>query len=127
LICVDTSALISILRGEQTAEDCIARLKNEADIFVSAGTLAEAWIVAGARNVSAELGQLLEALAPTIEPVDEATAGQIGEAYVNWGKGARTAGLNVGDCFAYVLAKSKACPLLFVGDDFSRTDIEPAL
>jgi ribonuclease VapC len=34
--------------------------------------------------------------------------------------------LNWGDCFSYALARQRACPLLFVGNDFSRTDIVAA-
>jgi ribonuclease VapC len=48
-------------------------------------------------------------------------------AYRQWGRKNHPANLNVGDCFAYTLAKSPNCPLLFVGDDFSRTDITRAL
>jgi hypothetical protein len=40
--------------------------------------------------------------------------------------GVHPAGLNICDCFAYALAKELDCPLLFVGDDFSRTDVVPA-
>ncbi len=48
------------------------------------------------------------------------------EAYRDFGKGRHKAGLNFGDCFAYALAKVTGEPLLFKGDDFRRTDIEPA-
>ena len=53
-------------------------------------------------------------------------ARQAGAAYRQWGKGFHPAGLNFGDCFAYALAKEQNCPLLFIGNDFSRTDIKPA-
>ena len=49
-------------------------------------------------------------------------------AFVAYGKGSgHPAGLNFGDVFAYALAKRRNLPLLFKGDDFSRTDIVPAL
>lgn len=51
----------------------------------------------------------------------------IGKAYRQWGKGFHPAGLNFGDCFAYALAKERDLPLLFVGNDFARTDIRPAI
>ncbi|MEK1944077.1 MAG: type II toxin-antitoxin system VapC family toxin, partial [Ensifer adhaerens] len=47
-------------------------------------------------------------------------------AWRNFGKGRHPASLNFGDCFSYALAKSRNEPLLFNGDDFSRTDIEAA-
>jgi ribonuclease VapC len=51
---------------------------------------------------------------------------KIAHAYAAWRKGVHRAGLNFGDCFSYVVARDHQCPLLFVGDDFSRTDL-PAI
>jgi ribonuclease VapC len=49
------------------------------------------------------------------------------EAYRRYGKGTgHRAGLNFGDCFSYAFAKRLGVPLLFKGDDFSKTDIEAA-
>jgi ribonuclease VapC len=48
------------------------------------------------------------------------------EAYFQYGRGYHPAGLNLADCFAYALAKTMNEPLLFKGDDFSKTDIVPA-
>jgi ribonuclease VapC len=49
------------------------------------------------------------------------------EAYQRYGKGNHPAHLNLGDCFAYALAKARREPLLFKGEDFTKTDIDPAL
>lgn len=49
------------------------------------------------------------------------------DAYMRWGKGIHRAGLNMGDCFAYALAKALDAPLLYKGNDFSQTDIRSAL
>ena len=49
------------------------------------------------------------------------------EAYRDYGKGRHRAGLNFGDCFAYALAKDKGEPLLFKGNDFRKTDVDPAI
>ena len=57
------------------------------------------------------------------------TTEQVKAARVAWrrfGKGNHPARLNLGDCFAYALARTAGEPLLFKGDDFSRTDIEAA-
>lgn len=58
-----------------------------------------------------------------VVPATEVTAQFCADAHQRWGKGIHRAGLNFGDCFAYALAKSRDCPLLFIGNDFSRTDI----
>jgi ribonuclease VapC len=62
-----------------------------------------------------------------VEPATAATARRVAAIYLRWGKGYHPARLNFADCFAYDVAKQHACPLLFVGDDFSRTDIQAAL
>ena len=62
-----------------------------------------------------------------MEPVTLLQAQLAREAYRDFGKGRHRAGLNFGDCFAYALAKEKGETLLFKGNDFSHTDIEPAL
>jgi ribonuclease VapC len=51
----------------------------------------------------------------------------VADAYARWGKGVDPAGLNFGDCFAYALASETASPLLYVGNDFAATDLQPAI
>ena len=48
-------------------------------------------------------------------------------AFSRYGKGRHASGLNFGDCFSYALAERLKVPLLFVGNDFRRTDLEAAL
>jgi ribonuclease VapC len=62
-----------------------------------------------------------------IAPVTAASAKRVADAYSTWGKGVHPASLNFGDCFAYALAKDRNCRLLFVGEDFARTDVERVL
>lgn len=126
MIALDTSALIEVVLGGERAEHC-ANLLADGDFVISAGTLAEALIVAGQRDLLVELQRLLASLDLTVDDVTAETADRVAAAYRRWGKGVHPAGLNYGDCFAYALAKAKACPLLFVGRDFSRTDITSAL
>ncbi|HEX5279359.1 MAG TPA: type II toxin-antitoxin system VapC family toxin [Micropepsaceae bacterium] len=127
MIVVDTSALMTIVLDEADAAPCIAVLEREHEVLVSAGTVAEAMIVAAARKVAAEMQAVISSLGFEVVPVTAASAARIAQAYVQWGRGMNSAGLNFGDCFAYELAKEHDCPLLFVGDDFSRTDIKRAL
>jgi len=127
VIVVDTSALMAIVLGEKAGDACIDVLAREAEILISAGTLAEALIVAARRQVGDELAALVAALGAEVVPVTAASARRIAQAYGRWGKGVLPDGLNFGDCFAYEAASEHSCPLLFVGDDFSRTDIASAL
>jgi ribonuclease VapC len=124
---VDTSALVAIVLREPQGALCIKILETETDAVVSAGTMAEALIVAGRRRVADEMRNLLEGLTVEIVDVTPASALRVAQAYDQWGRGVHPAGLNFGDCFAYALAKERSCPLLFIGDDFSKTDIESAL
>ncbi len=59
--------------------------------------------------------------------VTKASAVGAAEAHRRWGRGRHPAGLNYGDCFTYELAARMNCPLLYVGDDFSKTDLASAL
>ena len=127
MIVIDTSAIIAVLLDESDRRICQAALVNDEERYLSAGTLTEMAIVAQGRDVFGEFLQLLKWIRPVVDPVDEAAALRIGEIYSRFGKGFHPAGLNYGDCFAYELAQRKGCPLLFVGDDFSQTDIERVL
>ena len=55
------------------------------------------------------------------------TARRIADIYGRWGRGVHSAGLYWGDCFSYDVAMQFGCPLLFVGEDFSKTDVLSAL
>jgi ribonuclease VapC len=127
MIAVDTSALMAIALNEEQADACIAALEAEDNILISAGTVAEALIVAARRNVGEEVASLIDGLGFDIVAVTPASARRIAIAYAQWGKGMNPAALNFGDCFSYAVAKENSCGLLFVGDDFSRTDIARVL
>jgi ribonuclease VapC len=127
MIAVDTSALMAIVLGEPQAEVCIRALAGETEVVISAGTVAEALIVAARRNVAEEMTRLIDGLGFEIVSVTSASARRIAMAYARWGRGAHPEGLNFGDCFSYEVAKEHACPLLYVGDDFTKTDLEGVL
>lgn len=127
MIAVDTSALMAIVLDEPDADICIATLESTDDVLISAGTVAEALIVSARRNVGDEMARMIEGLGLTIVPLTAASARRIAEAYGQWGKGIHAAGLNLGDCFAYEVAKEHDCPLLYIGVDFSKTDVKGAL
>jgi ribonuclease VapC len=124
MIAVDTSALMAIVLNEPEADACIAALEAEGRLLISAGTVAEALIVAARRNVVDQLARLIDGLGFEVVVVTLASARRIAQAYEQWGKGMHPAALNLGDCFAYAMAKEQGCRLLYVGDDFLKTDIE---
>jgi ribonuclease VapC len=127
VIVVDTSALMAIVLDEDHAEACMAAIAKADRLLISAGTAAEALIVAARRNVGEEVGALIFGLGFEIVSVTAASARRIADAYGRWGKGIHPASLNYGDCFAYEVAIEHNCPLLYVGGDFGQTDVRPAL
>lgn len=127
MMVVDTSALMAIVLDEPQAEACMTALEADDELLISAGTVAEALIVSGHRNIGEEMTELIAGLGFEVVAGTLASARQLSQAYARWGKSVHPAALNFGDCFAYALAKENSCPLLFVGDDFSRTDIQSAL
>ena len=118
MIAVDTSALMAIVLDEPEAGACVAALAGDDDLMV-----AEALIVAARRNVGDDMARLIDGLGFEIVNVTAASARRVAQIYDLWGKGSHPAGLNFGDCFSYDVAKQHGCRLLYVGDDFSRTDI----
>jgi ribonuclease VapC len=127
MIAIDTSALMAIVLNETEADACAGALEAEDRLLISAGTVAEALIVAARRNVSEEMAQLVDGLGLEIVSVTPASARRIAEVYEKWGKGIHPASLNFGDCFAYEVAKEYECRLLYVGEDFTQTDVEGVL
>lgn len=128
---VDTSALVAILRGEPNADRYVDALISSSRPRMSAASLVEASVVVDANRdpvLSRRLDELLDAAGVHIEPLTEDHARIARQAYRDFGKGSgHPAGLNLGDCFSYALAAASGEPLLFKGDDFSHTDLSPAL
>ena len=127
MIAVDTSALMAVILGEADSDACMAILETEPAVLISAGTVAEALIVAAKRSVADEMMKLIDGLGFEVVNVTAASARRIAAAYARWGKGMHPAGLNFGDCVAYEVAKANDCRLLYVGDDFAKTDVESVL
>ncbi len=128
---VDTSALAAIVLGEPDAELILSTMRRFAgDLDVSVATLVETRIVIeakqGAQAVE-DLQALVAGLQVRVVPFDEVHARAAHAAWRRFGKGRHPAGLNLGDCFAYALAKTTGSPLLYKGHDFAQTDIAGAL
>lgn len=124
---VDTSAILAILQNEPQRRAFSEAIEAAEVRSISAACFVESSLVLesrfGADGVR-DLDLLLVKAAITIEPVDVDQAHLARQAFRRFGKGRHPAALNFGDCFAYALARSRAEPLLFKGEDFSLTDIE---
>ena len=127
MIVVDTSALIAVVKNESLALACQEVLARQTRILVNAATLTETLIVARGKNCLPGLTLLVNELPLVVIEVDEIRAERAAIAYAHWGKGFHKASLNFGDCFSYATAKEFDCPLLYVGEDFARTDIKSAI
>ena len=127
MIAIDTSALMAICQNEKTARKCRVAIEQSDDILIAAPNLTEALVVAYGRQIGGEMGQLIADLDMTVVPFTENLAYAAHRAYHRWGKGYHPAKLNLADSFAYALATERGCPLLYVGDDFARTDVISAL
>ena len=127
---VDASALIAIHRAEPEAPACSRAIERAVHRRISAANFLEAAVVVdGSRDpiASRRLDDLLKEAQCTVEPVTEAQARIAREAYRDFGKGSgHPARLNFGDCFAYALARDTGEPVLYVGEDFTHTDIASA-
>ena len=126
---LDSSALLSLVLGEDDATSFAERLSEPGRKVVSAATLFEAAVAAerrGGLEARDRLDRLITRIGPEIVPFDEAHLGWARDAFRRFGKGRHPAALNLGDCMAYATARHAALPLLFKGDDFARTDIERA-
>jgi ribonuclease VapC len=128
-VTLDTSALIAVLFAEPGYLDLVDRILDADHVRVGAPTLVETNLVlAGRRRAPAagEVEGLVKELAITIVPFGEAEWRVAIDAFQKFGRGRHAAALNFGDCLAYASASAAGDTLLFVGDDFSRTDIVPA-
>jgi ribonuclease VapC len=129
-VIVDTSVIIAILKDEPDAAVIAELLGRSQDRRMSAVSYVEAGVVVDSnRNpvLSRRLDDLMRDVEITVEAVTLNQARLAREAYRDFGRGRHRAGLNLGDCFAYALAKDLGEPLLFKGDDFCHTDVEIAV
>jgi ribonuclease VapC len=124
---IDTSALVAILRDEPDAERFATAIEAADVSRISAMTYVELGaVIDRARDAvaSRRVDELIDVAGIVIEPVTVEQARVAREAYRDFGRGSgHPAGLNIGDCFSYALAKSIGEPLLFKGSDFAETDV----
>jgi ribonuclease VapC len=126
---VDSSALVAIILEEPEHDALLAKVAASTNVAIGAPTLVETLIVLTARlrgDPAPALRDLLRALDAEVIPFTEDHSRVALTAYLKFGKGRHPAALNFGDCLAYAAASVARQPLLYVGDDFSRTDVQNA-
>ena len=127
---IDSSAILAVFLGEADAEAMADAIAGASARRISAANWLEASMVAdrpGDPVTSARFDELIATLEIEVVPVDAWVASLARLANQQFGRGKHPAKLNFGDCVSYALAKARGEPLLFKGDDFAQTDIEPAL
>ncbi len=131
MIVVDSSALIAILRREPEADDLLRALAAADGCLLSSVSLLETSMVLAGRSGDqaswTDLDELLARAGVEIVPQDAAQTELARRSFLGYGKGRHPAGLNLGDCASYALARSRDLPLLFKGEDFPKTDLVAAV
>ncbi|MDP3775134.1 MAG: type II toxin-antitoxin system VapC family toxin [Gemmatimonadales bacterium] len=124
---IDTSAMLAILMHQPAADRLVSAVEADRTRLVSAATVVEASLVLLGRYGEAgdpQLDRLLRSIGAEVVPVGEEQVALARDAALRFGRGRHPAALNFGGCFSYALSVARGEPLLFVGDDFSQTDVE---
>lgn len=123
---IDTSAVLAILLNETIAPAIETALGGDRVRLMAAPSALEAAIVIEARFGEVggrELDLLLHKAGIELVSFDADQMALARRAYRRFGKGHHEAALNFGDCFSYALSQRTGEPLLYVGNDFGKTDI----
>jgi len=128
-IVADTSAFVAIFRNEAVALALRESISRSSKVIVPAVCLVELALL---RRIDQQLhrwaAELVRGQPYELASTSVSEAGVASEAARLYGKGSgHRAQLNFGDCLIYAAAKHRNVPLLFVGQDFTHTDIVPAL
>ena len=123
---IDTSAIMAILLGESAAGQLVEALEADRTRLVSGATVVETSLVVLGRfgeMGDPQVDRLLRAIGAEVVPVGLEQVAIARDAALRFGRGRHPAALNFGDCFSYALAMESGEPLLFVGEDFAKTDV----
>jgi ribonuclease VapC len=125
-VVIDSSALLAILQDEPERRAYNEAIEAADSRSISVASFVEISIVIEARHGAEgvrHLDRFLDRAGIAIVGVDLEQGRLARQAFSRFGKGRHAAGLNFGDCFSYALAQKAGEPLLYKGDDFSRTDV----
>ena len=130
MMVADTSAIMAVLTNELEGPAFLDAMVNDGEVLVSTASAVELMIVAMGKGsgVYQSAIQFFDSPFVRLIPLDEEQLWAAAGAYERYGKGrGHSASLNFGDTFAYALAFVRQVPLLFKGEDFTRTDIARAV
>jgi ribonuclease VapC len=128
-VIVDTSALIAVTFAEPGHRDLIAKLAGAPSAGIGTPTLTETALVLASRlgrDPRDLIIRLLDEFGIEQIPFGDQHWREAADAFLRFGRGRHRARLNFGDCLTYAVARLANEPLLFVGDDFTHTDLAPA-
>lgn len=126
---LDSSAIVALFLKEPGHEVLRGKVGAATFIGIGAPTLVEtSWVLSARlnRDMRGSLARFMEETGAIVIPFTEGHYGMAVSAWLKYGQGRHPAALNFGDCLAYATAKAADMPLLFVGDDFPQTDLQPA-
>jgi ribonuclease VapC len=126
---LDSSAIVAVMRAEEEHDRLVEAMEGASLLGVGAPTLFETALVM-VRSFDlpgrALLSRFLEEREVMVIPFGERHWAVAAEALIRYGKGRHPARLNYGDCMSYATAIVADEPLLFIGNDFSKTDVAVA-
>ena len=125
---LDSSAIVALFLKEPGHEVLRGKVGAATFIGIGAPTLVEtSWVLSARlnRDMRGSLARFMEETGAIVIPFTEGHYGMAVSAWLRYGKGRHPAALNFGDCLAYATAKAAGMPLLFIGDDFPQTDLQP--
>ena len=127
MIVVDASALVAIADDEPEADHLLSLIGAQDAVMAGINYVETGLILIGRRRMAdrADLDTWLDQLGIAVH-AEDSLAGDALAAYLKFGRGFHPARLNLGDCFAYALARRLDAPLLYKGDDFALTDVRAA-
>lgn len=125
-IAIDTSAIVEVLTRGPQARPLRTAMDAAGTIFVTSVTRVEtAFVLMGRFGLDrSAFDRAWETLGVEEVSVDTEVATLAVNAFQAWGKGRAKSSLNFGDCFSYALATARSLPLLFIGEEFSDTDVQ---
>jgi ribonuclease VapC len=129
-VIIDSSAVLAIFFQESDGRRYLRTVMDAEPRRMSVSNWLEATMVVDRRGSAVAANWVEEFMYDAqieLMPVSVSQAAIARLAWRVFGRGAHPARLNYGDCFAYALAKETREPLLFKGNDFAKTDVEPAL
>jgi ribonuclease VapC len=125
-VILDSSAVVAILLGEPRRERLLAELDKSPLLAIGAPTLFESAVVLSSRirrDARLLIAEFMRNAGVEVIPFTDEHYEVAINAFLRYGKGRHPAALNFGDCLSYAVARLSGLPLLYVGDDFSRTDL----